>query len=183
MTKIAHINANQLKDIFKKDSVMVVDVREKSEFLRERITGAINAPLSDFNPDEVSRACGGAEEVVVHCLSGMRTQANEEKFKLIKASKVMILEGGITAWKKSGGEVVKDCTAPIALGRQLQIVAGFLVLVGVILGFTVSQYFFLLSGFVGLGLFFGGLSGFCMMEQLLGKLPYNRPSECNKGCK
>ena len=36
--------------------------------------------------------------------------------------------------------------------RQVQIIVGFMVLLGVVLSFTVSQYFAILSGFFGTGL-------------------------------
>ena len=58
--------------------------------------------------------------------------------------------------------------------RQVQIVAGSLVLLGVVLGTTVSPLFLLLSGFVGAGLVFAGLSGWCGMAQLLALAPWNR---------
>ncbi|EPM2252573.1 YgaP-like transmembrane domain, partial [Escherichia coli] len=34
--------------------------------------------------------------------------------------------------------------------------------------------FFLLSGFVGAGLLFAGISGFCGMARLLDKMPWNQ---------
>lgn len=58
--------------------------------------------------------------------------------------------------------------------RQVQIAAGSLVLLGVILGYGVSTGFFLLSAFVGAGLLFAGVSGFCGMARLLMKMPWNR---------
>ncbi|WP_353203718.1 DUF2892 domain-containing protein [Sphingomonas sp.] len=58
--------------------------------------------------------------------------------------------------------------------RQVQIVAGSLVLTGVVLGWLVSPYFFGVSAFVGAGLTFAGISGFCGMARLLGYLPWNR---------
>ncbi len=63
---------------------------------------------------------------------------------------------------------------PISLQRQVQITAGSMVLIGVILGFAVSPWFFLLSGFVGAGLTFSGVSGTCAMASLLAAMPWNR---------
>lgn len=58
--------------------------------------------------------------------------------------------------------------------RQVQIAAGALVLLGVILGYGVAPGFFLISGVVGAGLLFAGISGFCGMARLLMKMPWNR---------
>ena len=48
------------------------------------------------------------------------------------------------------------------------------VLVGVVLGYTLSSGFFLLSGFVGAGLILAGMTGFCGMARLLDIMPWNR---------
>lgn len=58
--------------------------------------------------------------------------------------------------------------------RQVQIAAGLLILCGVVLGYSVSGGFFLLSGFVGAGLLFAGVTGFCGMARLLRVMPWNR---------
>ena len=59
-------------------------------------------------------------------------------------------------------------------GSEVQIVAGALVLAGVALGFGVHPAFFGLSAFVGAGLAFAGLTGFCGMARVLALAPWNR---------
>ncbi len=66
--------------------------------------------------------------------------------------------------------------------RQVQIIAGFLIVLGVALSYTVSKDFILLSGFVGLGLLVAGVTGFCGMANLLMLLPYNKNNGCNNSC-
>ena len=44
----------------------------------------------------------------------------------------------------------------------------------VVLGYSVSDGFFLLSGAVGAGLTFAGVTGFCGMARLLATMPWNR---------
>ena len=85
-----------------------------------------------------------------------------------------ILEGGLDAWKKAGLPVTLDRSQPIDIIRQVQIVAGSLVLSGVVLGALVAPGFYALSGFVGAGLLFAGISGFCGMARLLAVMPWNR---------
>lgn len=53
----------------------------------------------------------------------------------------------------------------------MQIAAGSLILLGVVLGYAVGSAFFLLSGFVGAGLILAGVTGFCGMARLLDKMP------------
>jgi hypothetical protein len=46
---------------------------------------------------------------------------------------------------------------------------------GVVLGTTVNPWFYALSGFVGCGLVFAGITGTCGMASLLRRMPWNRP--------
>jgi hypothetical protein len=57
----------------------------------------------------------------------------------------------------------------------VQIVAGSMALAGALLAWLVSPWFIVLSGFVGAGLMFAGITDTCMMAMMLSKLPYNRP--------
>jgi rhodanese-related sulfurtransferase len=60
--------------------------------------------------------------------------------------------------------------------RQVQIAAGSLVLLGLILSQLVAPAWILLTWFVGAGLTFAGISGFCGMARLLALMPWNRVS-------
>jgi rhodanese-related sulfurtransferase len=66
--------------------------------------------------------------------------------------------------------------APLPLMRQVQITAGSLVLLGLILSNVVAPAWILLSWFVGAGLVFAGVSGFCGMARLLALMPWNKVS-------
>ena len=56
----------------------------------------------------------------------------------------------------------------------MQIVAGGLVLIGVLLSLFWTPAFLGLSAFVGAGLMFAGVTGWCGMAHLLCVLPWNR---------
>jgi rhodanese-related sulfurtransferase len=85
-----------------------------------------------------------------------------------------MLDGGIDAWKKAGLPVALDRSQPIDVLRQMQITAGSLALLGVVLGTWVSPGFYALSAFIGAGLVFAGVSGICPMVRLLQRMPWNR---------
>jgi hypothetical protein len=54
--------------------------------------------------------------------------------------------------------------------RYLRLVAGFLVMLSVALGYWVSPYWFLFTAFVGLNLFQSAFSNWCPMMTFLKKL-------------
>jgi rhodanese-related sulfurtransferase len=113
--------------------------------------------------------------VVFHCRSGARTASNAGRLAAAaEGCEAFILEGGLDAWKKAGLPVSVDSRQPIELMRQVQIAAGSLVLLGAILGTLVTPAFYALSAFVGAGLLFAGLSGFCGMARLLALMPWNK---------
>jgi rhodanese-related sulfurtransferase len=150
--------------------IVLVDVREPVEYAGERIPGAISRPLSQFSGEGLSPGQG----VVLYCQSGRRSQQAAQRLLAAGWPEVGQMDGGIIAWKRAGYPVVRDPKAPISLFRQVQIVAGSLVLLGTVLGATVSPWFLLLSGLVGAGLVFAGVTNTCAMGMLLAQLPYNR---------
>ena len=77
------------------------------------------------------------------------------------------------AWIEAGLPVDRGTAKVMSLERQVRIGAGSLVLLGVILGLLVNPYFIALSGFVGAGLIFAGLTDWCGMGLLLAKAPWN----------
>jgi hypothetical protein len=83
------------------------------------------------------------------------------------------VEGGTQAWVEAGLPVNRGASKVMSLERQVRIAAGSLVLTGVLLSLFVHPYFIGLSGFVGAGLIFAGISDWCGMGLLLAKLPWN----------
>ncbi len=146
----------------------LVDIREPDEHARARIPGARSMPLARLEKIQ------NVPAVIWHCRSGMRTQANAGALTENSGCDAYFLEGGLDAWRKAGLPVLENRHAPLEIMRQVQITAGLLVLSGVILGFAVSPGFFGLSAFVGAGLMFAGISGWCGMARLLALIPWNR---------
>lgn len=156
-----------------RDGAVLVDIREADEHARERIPGARHHALSTIDAENPARP--GDDVLIFHCRSGMRTQANASR--LLSATEdceVYVLEGGIDAWKRAGLPVVADRKQPIEIMRQMQIGAGSLVLIGVLLGAALHPAFYALPGFVGAGLMFAGVTGRCGMTQVLARMPWNQ---------
>jgi rhodanese-related sulfurtransferase len=89
------------------------------------------------------------------------------------ACEIFQIDGGLEAWHNAGLPTVIDRRQPIELQRQVQIVAGGLVLLGIVMGLSVSPWFLAVSLFVGAGLMFAGISGYCGMARLLQRAPWN----------
>lgn len=171
---IIEINDEKLKLEYqnKFKNMLIIDIREPGEYAREHIEGSRNIPLSQlastlFIEDK-------DQPVIFHCGIGMRTRNAASIIQTTGFKEIYCLEGGINQWKRCGLPTAINKKAPIEIIRQVQITAGSLVLLGLILGTTLNSYFLWLSAFIGAGLIFAGVTGWCGMAKLLSRLPWNR---------
>jgi rhodanese-related sulfurtransferase len=151
---------------------VLIDIREADEYARERIPGAEHIALSRLGNADLSSHDG--KPLIFYCRSGARTTANQERLAALtgRSCEVFRIEGGLEAWRGAGLPTLVDRRRPIELQRQVQITAGGLVLLGVLLSLG-WPWFLALSMFVGAGLIFAGVSGTCGMARLLQRAPWN----------
>ena len=172
MTDLKTISTARAAELMRQGAVLI-DIREADEYARERIPGARHHALSRIDTDAPVHDGDGV--LVFHCRSGARTRGNAARLAHVtSACEAYILDGGLEAWKKAGLPVALDRSQPIDIMRQVQIGAGSLVLIGVILGALVAPGFYAIPAFVGSGLLFAGTTGFCGMARLLALMPWNR---------
>ena len=171
-SQLTEIEAIALKQKLDLQQVILVDVRESGEYASEHIVGSLSIPLSTFDENLIENT--GDKPLVICCQSGMRSSRASQKLLENGYEHVMQLKGGLSSWKAAGFKTQVDRHVPISLFRQVQIVAGSIVAIGTGLGIVVSPWFLLLSGFVGCGLVFAGVTNTCAMGILLMKLPYNQ---------
>lgn len=157
----------------------IVDVRNPDEFASERLPKAECVPL-----DRLMASVGNwdrNEPLLLMCKSGMRSRRAVEQLESAGFARITMLEGGIDACKREGVEVVIN-RKYIPIYRQVMIVAGLLLLAGLVLT-RVHPYFLLLDYVIAAGLTFAGITGYCPMAKLLEKMPWNAPSCCGgKDC-
>jgi len=169
---VREVEPAQLERWMEQGECVLIDVREPMEYERESIPGASNVPLDRLSESTLPDRDG--RRLVLHCNSGRRSARGARTLAGRDLGTVWNLRGGLQAWKRKGGRTKFNPQAPIDLQRQVQIVAGSGVLLGVLGGFW-SPWFLLLSAFIGAGLLYAGLSGTCGMALLLSRMPWNRP--------
>ena len=171
------VDARTLHEWLEQGQAVLVDVREPFEHAAERIEGTRHVPLGKLEAESLGADAKG-NRLVFHCRSGARSgKALEKCAEALGQAGIEVyhLEGGIESWKAAGKPVVRARAAPrLDVMRQVQVTAGSLVALGVLLGVLVSPWFLVIPGFVGCGLVFAGLSGWCGMAKLLSLMPWNR---------
>lgn len=94
------ISAQQLAEMIDQGSALVVDVREVDEFAAGHIPGAVNMPLSTFQPSRLPAANG--KTLVLNCLGGKRSGMALDKCAAAQANIDTHLAGGFGAWQAAG---------------------------------------------------------------------------------
>jgi rhodanese-related sulfurtransferase len=165
------IHPESARRLIDSDAAVLVDIREPLERARERIPGSVAMPLSSFEAQS-ERLRGRV--VVFHCKSGGRTRSNAVRLAAAECREAYVLEGGLDAWKRAGLPVDVDRAAPIDLQRQVMIAAGALVVLSVAGALSLSPWLIGIAAFVGAGLMFAGVTGFCGLARVLALMPWNR---------
>ncbi|WP_018415032.1 rhodanese-like domain-containing protein [Teredinibacter turnerae] len=162
-------NANQLGDS------VVLDIRSPAEVQRESIGGCVCLPLQQL--DEASlRAQVAAEnscKVYLLCQSGMRADMAVRQLGQLPGIEWVIVDGGLNGIKNAGGAVTRGERNTLPLERQVRIAAGLVIVSGVALGYALNPVFYAVSGAVGAGLIFAGITDRCGLAFLLARMPWN----------
>ncbi len=172
------ISAVEFHELMKKADgpVEVIDVRTPGEFQEVHLNCARNISLDRLEPSDFSKkGLSKVDETPIYfiCKSGARGKMACEKLEKQGIRNVVNVMGGTDACLEHGFEVTRGKSV-MSLERQVRIAAGTLILMGVLLGFAVHPGFFGLSGFVGAGLVFAGLTNTCGMGMLISKMPWNQ---------
>lgn len=99
------ISAAELDAMVRAGEALVIDVREADEFAAGHIPGAVNMPLSAFQPSQLPQPQG--KTVVLNCLGGKRSAMALEKCGLAQAAVDTHLSGGFGAWQSAGLPVAR----------------------------------------------------------------------------
>ena len=153
------------------EALHVIDVREFPEYAAGRIDSARLIPSGEIasRVHELDRN----EPLVLVCRSGRRSTMALQKLRELGFNNAVQLDGGMDAWQKEELPTTRDERAPWSLERQVRLVAGLLILIGLI-GSKFWPPAIVLAWFVPCGLVFAALTDSCAMGMLLAKLPWNR---------
>jgi len=148
-----------------------VDVRSAAEFHSERfdVSPLLNHPLDRIDNLDLAKDA----EIYLSCRSGNRSGQAQARLQALGFSHVINVEGGFLAWHAAGLPETKT-KGQFPIMRQVQIAAGSLVLLGALGSLFLTPALIWLAVFVGAGLTFAGLSGWCGMALLLGAMPWNK---------
>lgn len=168
------IDAPTLKRMHQeRTDVLLIDVRSATEFETAHIPGSHNVPLAllSRHPEVITPRLSAPAVLV--CQSGTRAQQARQRLQSVGITNARVLTGGVPAFVEAGGELNRG-RQTWDLERQVRLVAGSLVLTGMLGGQLVSPKLRLLAAGIGAGLTFSATTNTCAMGSALSRLPFNR---------
>lgn len=172
------INVTDAVSLIKNGEAILIDVREADEFKNEHIAYALSVPLSSLEGGFQMLDIPKEKTILFQCLKGSRGQIACERIEGLGScqNKIINIEGGIEAWKERGFPIISAASsAPqISIFRQVQMIAGLLIALFVLIGFAGITLTFVLAGVIGAALFIAGLTGWCGLALVLNKMPWNK---------
>jgi len=90
-----------------KESFLLLDVRSREEYDQGYIKGTLLIPHMEIESRYGELGCR-CHEIVVYCRSGKRSVTASKSLVRLGFGRVKNLLGGIEAWKKAGGQIVKE---------------------------------------------------------------------------
>ena len=99
-TEHPEVTARKLDEMLRAGEALVIDVREADEFAAGHIPGALNIPLSTFQPSQLPLESG--KTLILNCLGGKRSAMALDKCGIAQAAVDTHLAGGFGAWQAAG---------------------------------------------------------------------------------
>lgn len=93
-------------------ALTVLDVRSPEEFASGHLAGAQNIDFHDDAFQDSVAKLDKTKPYLVHCASGRRSAKTRDMMKKLGFTRIYHLDGGLTAWKAAGGQVVKTDPVP-----------------------------------------------------------------------
>ena len=158
------------------EKLHLLDVRTPAEYAEIHVPDVHLVSLYKLDATKLASMNGFAKDqpLYIFCRTGARAKQAAEKLEKGGYAQCSVVEGGTMAWAEAGLPVTRGTSKVISLERQVRIAAGSIVLTGALLAQFVNPAFIWLSGFVGAGLLFAGITDWCGMGMLIAKMPWNQ---------
>jgi len=86
----------------KGEKLLLIDVREESEFATDHIPGAIHLSKGVIERDIELAVPSFATEFILYCGGGFRSALSAENLARMGYSNVISMDGGIRVWRENG---------------------------------------------------------------------------------
>jgi len=111
-------DVGQIKAWLDRNEILLVDVRETSEYEAEHIAGALLLPLSSFDAEYFPTLPG--KNIVLHCAVGKRSEAAGKMLLNEGHKDIVHMTGGMDAWKAAGYATEMQLLSPTEAAKAAE---------------------------------------------------------------
>jgi len=108
-TRVPQCTVDDLKQkLDRKEPILVVDVREESEFARDHIPGSIHLSKGVIERDIETKVPDPNTPLYLYCGGGFRSALSADNLQRMGYKSVISVDGGYRGWKAKGYPLVRE---------------------------------------------------------------------------
>lgn len=158
-----------------KDGDLILDIRSFLQHLKMSLSRPHwHIPAADIDPQKFIQDyhLDGSKTLNIICTTGKKSADMARKFIQAGFTNVTSVAGGMQHAKEKGLAMIEH---PVwDMQKQTRFTGGLIVVIGCILGMTLSDIFYLIPFLMGIGLMFSAVTEHCLLEKILNEMPWNK---------
>ncbi len=108
-SRIRETNVTEVKKRMDRgEKLLLIDVREESEFAKDHLPGAIHLGKGIIERDIEGRVPDLNAEMILYCGGGFRSALAADNLKKMGYANVISMDGGIGDWREKNFPLTKD---------------------------------------------------------------------------
>ena len=108
----SHIRETNVAEVKKRldagEKLLIVDVREESEFAKGHIPGALHLGKGIIERDIEGAVPDASKEIILYCGGGFRSAIAADNLKKMGYTSALSMDGGWKGWSDAGLPVTKE---------------------------------------------------------------------------
>jgi rhodanese-related sulfurtransferase len=101
--RVRETNVDQVKArLDKGEKLLIVDVREESEFAKDHLPGSVHLGKGILERDIEQKVPDVNAEIILYCGGGFRSALAADALQKMGYSNVLSMDGGIRVWREKG---------------------------------------------------------------------------------
>jgi rhodanese-related sulfurtransferase len=90
------------------EQLLIVDVREESEYARDHLPGAVHLGKGVIERDIEQQVPDTGAEIILYCGGGFRSALAADNLQKMGYTNVLSMDGGIRVWREKGYPLTTD---------------------------------------------------------------------------
>jgi rhodanese-related sulfurtransferase len=108
-SRIRETNVDEVKKRMDRgDKLLLVDVREESEYAKDHLPGAVHLGKGVIERDIEARVPQLDTEMILYCGGGFRSALAADNLQKMGYTNAISMDGGIRGWREKNYPLVKD---------------------------------------------------------------------------